>query len=96
MLLYQKANPKGFLKTILVQIKPLWLKLCHPEAEIVKPLGFLTLLNSYVNNFNIGQPGIQSIYGKVSTTHCNGSTAMPPRRISQCRCGPVTRPVSPI
>jgi hypothetical protein len=25
-----------------------WLKLCHPEAEIVKPLGFLTrLLNSY-------------------------------------------------
>jgi hypothetical protein len=33
----QQANPKGFLKTILVQIKLLWLKLRHPEAEIVKP-----------------------------------------------------------
>jgi len=41
-------DTKGFLKTILVQIKLFWLKLCHPEAEIVKPLGFLTwLLNSY-------------------------------------------------
>jgi hypothetical protein len=45
----QQANPKGFLETILAQIKLFWLKLCHPEAEIVKPLGFLTrLLNSYV------------------------------------------------
>jgi hypothetical protein len=44
----QQANPKGFPETILAQIKLFWLKLCHPEAEIVKPLGFLTLLlNSY-------------------------------------------------
>jgi hypothetical protein len=44
----QQPNPKGFLKTILVQIKLFWLKLCHPEAEIGKPLGFLPLLlNSY-------------------------------------------------
>jgi hypothetical protein len=33
---------------ILVQIKLFWLKLCHLEAGIVKPLGFLPLLlNSY-------------------------------------------------
>jgi hypothetical protein len=44
----QQANPKGFLETILVQIKPFLLKLCHPEAEIGKPLGFLLRLrNSY-------------------------------------------------
>jgi hypothetical protein len=50
----RQANPKGFLETILVQIKLLWLKLRHPEAEIVKPLGFLTLLlNSYFR-FTIG------------------------------------------
>jgi hypothetical protein len=40
----QQINPKGFLKTILVVIKLFWLKLCYPEAEIVKPLGFLTWL----------------------------------------------------
>jgi hypothetical protein len=43
----QQVNPKGFLKTILVQIKLFWLKLCHPEVEIVKPLGFLTRLLNY-------------------------------------------------
>ena len=35
----QQANPKGFPETILAQIKLFWLKLYHPEAEIVKPLG---------------------------------------------------------
>jgi len=40
MVSIQEANPKGFLRTILAQIKLLWLKLCHPEAGTVKPLGF--------------------------------------------------------
>jgi hypothetical protein len=45
-----------------VQIKLFWLKLCHPEAEIVKPLGFLTrLLNSYVGSLPFrGQVGLEN------------------------------------
>jgi hypothetical protein len=43
------ANPKGFLKMMLVPIKLFWLKLCHLESEFAKPLGFLILLlNSYI------------------------------------------------
>jgi hypothetical protein len=34
-------------------------------------------------------------YGNTSVVHWSGSTSLPPTHISQCRCGPVTRPVAP-
>ena len=34
----QGENPKGFLKTIFVQIKLFWLKLSHLQIGFVKPL----------------------------------------------------------
>jgi hypothetical protein len=40
----QQANPKGFQRMFLVQIKLFWLKSSHIETGLVKPLGFLTLM----------------------------------------------------
>ena len=42
-------------------------------------------------NSTLGYP-----YGSANCVHCSGSIFTPPAYISQCRCGPVTRPVAPI